>query len=79
MEKARSLVLELLDLEGKGYSVLFLQGGASTQFLMTAYNILDKKIIKRKGGIGTYKNEEGFFNRQMIHFDSRGTKARWHR
>ncbi|MDT7831650.1 3-phosphoserine/phosphohydroxythreonine transaminase [Flavobacteriaceae bacterium S356] len=43
MEKARSLVLELLDLEGKGYKVLFLQGGASTQFLMTAYNLLHKK------------------------------------
>ena len=43
MEKARSLVLELLGLENKGYKVLFLQGGASTQFLMTAYNLLDKK------------------------------------
>ena len=46
---------------------------------ITGENILDKKIIKSKGGIGTYKNESGFFNRQMIHFDSRGTKARWHR
>ena len=43
MEKARNLVLELLELENKGYKVLFLQGGASTQFLMTAYNLLDKK------------------------------------
>ncbi len=43
MEKARSLALELLGLEGKGYSALFLQGGASTQFLMTAYNLLEKK------------------------------------
>nr|WP_298926899.1 3-phosphoserine/phosphohydroxythreonine transaminase [uncultured Allomuricauda sp.] len=43
MEKARSLALELLDLEGKGYQALFLQGGASTQFLMAAYNLLDKK------------------------------------
>ena len=40
MEKARSLVLELLDLEGKGYSVLFLQGGASLEFLMTPYNLM---------------------------------------
>ncbi len=40
METARSLVLELLDLEGKGYSVLFLQGGASLEFLMTPYNLL---------------------------------------
>ncbi len=40
MEKARSLVLELLDLENKGYKVLFLQGGASLEFLMTPYNLL---------------------------------------
>ncbi|GAA0720095.1 3-phosphoserine/phosphohydroxythreonine transaminase [Aquimarina litoralis] len=43
MEEARSLALELLGLEGKGYKVLFLQGGASTQFLMTAYNLLQSK------------------------------------
>ncbi len=43
MEEARSLVLELLNLEGKGYKTLFLQGGASTQFLMTAYNLLQTK------------------------------------
>ena len=43
MEKARSLALELLGLEGKGYQALFLQGGASTQFLTVAYNFLNKK------------------------------------
>jgi len=43
MEKARALTLEILGLENKGYNVLFLQGGASTQFLMTAYNLLNKK------------------------------------
>ncbi|MCK8519949.1 3-phosphoserine/phosphohydroxythreonine transaminase [Aquimarina sp. D1M17] len=43
MEEARSLALELLGLEGKGYKALFLQGGASTQFLMTAYNLLQNK------------------------------------
>lgn len=43
MEEARQLALELLGLEGKGYSALFLQGGASLQFLMTAYNLLEKK------------------------------------
>ncbi|CAI8409929.1 MAG: Phosphoserine aminotransferase [Flavobacterium sp. SCGC AAA160-P02] len=43
MENARALTLELLGLENKGYKVLFLQGGASTQFLMTAYNLLIKK------------------------------------
>ncbi|HEA23458.1 MAG TPA: 3-phosphoserine/phosphohydroxythreonine transaminase [Pricia antarctica] len=43
MEKARSLSLELLGLEGKGYTALFLQGGASLEFLMVAYNLLEKK------------------------------------
>ncbi|MCL7754186.1 3-phosphoserine/phosphohydroxythreonine transaminase [Polaribacter sp. Z022] len=43
MEKARSLALELLGLEGKGYKALFLQGGASMEFLMVAYNLLNKK------------------------------------
>ena len=33
MEKAKDLTLELLDLKGKGYSALFLQGGASLEFL----------------------------------------------
>lgn len=39
MENARNLVKELLNLP-KGYSVLFLQGGASLEFLMAAYNLL---------------------------------------
>ncbi|MFP2994650.1 3-phosphoserine/phosphohydroxythreonine transaminase [Spongiivirga sp. MCCC 1A20706] len=43
MEKARSLALELLNLQGKGYKALFLQGGASMEFLMVAYNLLSKK------------------------------------
>ena len=43
IEKARSLALELLGLENKGYKALFLQGGASMQFLMVAYNLLNKK------------------------------------
>lgn len=43
METARSLALELLGLEGKGYKALFLHGGASMEFLMVAYNLLEKK------------------------------------
>ncbi len=43
METARSLALELLGLEGKGYKALFLQGGASMEFLMVAYNLLETK------------------------------------
>ena len=47
MEKARSLTLECLELEGKGYKALFLQGGASTQFLMVALNLLEKRAVVR--------------------------------
>lgn len=43
MERARSLALELLDLKDKGYQALFLHGGASMEFLMVAYNLLEKK------------------------------------
>ena len=43
MENARTLALELMGLEGKGYKALFLQGGASTQFLMVALNLLEKR------------------------------------
>jgi phosphoserine aminotransferase len=43
MENARSLALELLGLEGKGYKALFLQGGASMQFVMVALNLLEKR------------------------------------
>ncbi len=43
METARSLALEHLGLQNKGYHALFLQGGASMQFLMTAYNLLENK------------------------------------
>lgn len=43
MENARSLALELLGLEGKGYKALYLQGGASTQFMMVALNLLEKR------------------------------------
>jgi len=43
MDEACSLALELLGLTGKGYKALFLQGGASMQFLMAAYNLLENK------------------------------------
>ncbi len=43
METARALALELLGLENQGYQALFLQGGASLEFLMVAYNLLETK------------------------------------
>jgi len=47
MDKAQALTKELLELP-EGYSVLFLQGGASTEFLMAPYNLL------KKGGKSAY-------------------------
>jgi len=43
MENARELALEHLGLQNKGYKALFLQGGASLEFLMVAYNLFEKK------------------------------------
>lgn len=43
MEQAQSLALELLGLKDKGYTALFLQGGASLQFVMVAQNLLNTK------------------------------------
>lgn len=40
MEEARALALELLGLTGKGYHALFLQGGASMEFLRVPYNLM---------------------------------------
>ncbi len=63
MEKAQSLALELLGLENKGYKALFLQGGASTQFLMAAYNLLNKKAAYLNTGTWSTKaiKEAGLF------------------
>ena len=54
-------------------------GNSDSKDVDIVYDILDKEIIKNKGGIGTYKNESSFINRQMIHIDCRGHKARWAR
>ena len=43
MDRATTLALDLLNLNNKGYKALFLQGGASMQFLMAAYNLLENK------------------------------------
>jgi uncharacterized protein YcbK (DUF882 family) len=41
------------------------------------YKILEEEIMKGKGGIGIYKNEKSFIDRQMIHIDCREIKGRW--
>ncbi len=50
MEEAQALVKELLKVP-EGYSVLFLQGGASLQFLMVPYNLLHKKAAYLNTGV----------------------------
>lgn len=57
MDKARDLVLELMELEGKGYSVLFLQGGASLEFLMVPYNLLPVDGKAAYLDTGTWSNK----------------------
>lgn len=47
MDEAQDLVRELMDVP-EGYSVLFLQGGASLEFIMVPYNLL------REGGTAAY-------------------------
>lgn len=49
MEKARQIVKDLLNVP-EGYHVLYLGGGASTQFMMTAYNLLEKKAAYLETG-----------------------------
>ncbi len=51
IEEARTLVLELLGLQGKGYQALFLHGGASLEFLMVPYNLM--KVNGKAGYLET--------------------------
>ena len=55
MENARSLSLELLGLNDKGYKSLFLQGGASMEFLMVAFNLLENKAAYLNTGTWSSK------------------------
>ena len=55
MEEATELVLRITGLENKGYKAIFVQGGASLQFLMTAYNLLEKKAAYINTGTWSVK------------------------
>lgn len=50
MDEAQALVKELLNVP-EGYSVMFLQGGASLEFIMVPYN-----LMKAEGGKAAYLN-----------------------
>ena len=53
-------------------------GRTNGQDVDIVFHLLDTRIIKDQGGIGTYKNKSPLI-KQMVHFDCRGYKARWHR
>ncbi len=55
METAQELALEHLGLQDKGYKALFLQGGASMEFLMVAYNLLQSKAAYLNTGTWSSK------------------------
>ncbi|MCF8714315.1 3-phosphoserine/phosphohydroxythreonine transaminase [Joostella atrarenae] len=55
MDQAQELALEHLGLQNKGYKALFLQGGASSQFLNVAYNLLNKKAAYLNTGTWSSK------------------------
>lgn len=56
INEARALVLELLDLKDKGYTALFLQGGASMEFIRVAFNLLSTNGKAGYVNTGTWAN-----------------------
>ena len=64
-DEAQALLKELLEVPS-GYSVLFLQGGASLQFCMVPYNLLNKKAAYLETGSWAKKAiKEGKFFGQV--------------
>lgn len=56
MDEAQALVKEMLNVP-EGYSVMFLQGGASTGFLMAAYNMLSENGTAAYVNTGTWSKK----------------------
>lgn len=67
LKEAKDLLKELLDIPS-GYSVLFLQGGASLQFTMVPYNFLNKKAAYLDSGSWASKaiKEAKFFGEVQV-------------
>lgn len=57
MDEAIALVKELLEVP-EGYEVLFLQGGASSQFFMVPFNLLNKKAGYLNTGVWASKAQK---------------------
>ncbi len=69
-------------LHGNAIDVIVLDvnndGKSNTADVDLVFDILDKKIVGDSGGVGTYKKMKGFASKQMVHFDYRGKRVRWH-
>ncbi len=67
MEKARTLVKELMNLDDD-FEVLFLQGGASMQFLQIPYNLMHKKAAYLDTGAWASKaiKESRYFGETVV-------------
>jgi phosphoserine aminotransferase len=66
MDEAQALFKELLQIP-EGYEVLFLGGGASTQFCMVPYNLLNKKAAYLNTGSWAAKaQKEGKFFGEVV-------------
>lgn len=66
MDQAIALVKELLNVP-EGYSVLFLQGGASLQFLMAPYNLFISKVAYLNTGVwATKAMKEAMFFGEVV-------------
>lgn len=67
INSARNLALELLNLKDKGYSALFLQGGASLEFIRVANNLMKNNGKAGYVNTGTWannaQNEAAFFGK----------------
>lgn len=81
--KYGSAVKKSTHLEGQAIDILVLDvnddGKINAHDVDIVYEILDHEIVKDKGGVGTYKNQEWKLTRQMVHFDCRGHRKRWHK
>ncbi len=70
-------------LSGEAIDIIVLDinqdGESNEKDVDIVFKILNERIVKNAGGVGTYKKSDGFLNRQMVHFDCRGYWARWHK
>lgn len=68
--------------DGNAVDILVLDvngdGESDAKDVDIVYQILDEQIVQNKGCVGTFKSKDNFIHRQLIHFDCRGSKVRWH-